>query len=60
MYPNRPDLLAMIPQANGLTIAKLANGGWLMTDTFDDARKYHRLLIESIKQIAEDEGIPKE
>ena len=60
MYPNRPDLLARIPQANELTIAKLADGGWVMTDTFNAARKYFRTLVESIKQIADEEGIPKD
>ena len=30
-----------------------------MTDTCNAARKYRRLLVESIKQIAEEEGIPK-
>ena len=31
-----------------------------LTDTCNAARKYHRLLVESIKEIAEGEGIPKE
>ena len=31
-----------------------------MTDTCNAARKYRRLLVEKIKQIAEEEGIPKE
>ena len=60
MYPNRPDLLKRIPQANELTIVKLADCGWVMTDTCNAARKYLRLLVESIKQIAEEEDIPKE
>ena len=60
MYPNRPDLLSRIPQTNELTISKLANGGWVMTDTCNAARKYCRLIVKSIKQIAEGEGIPKE
>ena len=60
MFLNQPDLIARIPQATKLTIAKLADGGWLMTDTFNTARKYCRLLVGSIKQIAEEEGIPKE
>ena len=59
MHPNRPDLLKRIPQDNELTIAKLADGGWVMTDICNAARKYHRLLVKSIKQIAEEEGIPK-
>ena len=31
-----------------------------MTDTCNAARKYFRLLVESINHIAEEEGIPKE
>ena len=32
----------------------------MMTDTCNSARKYRRLIVEPIKQIAEEEGIPKE
>ena len=60
MYPNRPDLLARIPQANELTIAKIADGSWVMTDTCNTTRNYWRLIVESIKQIVEEEGIQKE
>ena len=60
MYPNWPDLLARIPQANELTISKLADGSWVMADNCNDARKYLRLLVKSINQIAEEEGISKE
>ena len=60
MYPKRPDLLERITQVNELTISKLADGSWVMTDTCNAARKYLRLLVESIKQIVEEEGIPKE
>ena len=60
MYPNRSDLLARIPQANELTISNLADGGWVMTDTYNAARKYCSLIFEIINQIAEEEGIPKE
>ena len=54
MYPNRPDLMARIPKANELTIDKLADGGWVMTDTYNDGRKYYRLIVESINHIAEE------
>ena len=57
LYPNRPDLLARIPMAHELTLAKLAKGGWIMTDTCNAARKYRRLLMESIKKIAEEDGM---
>ena len=51
MYPNRPDLIARIPQANELTIATLDDGGWVITDTCNAARKYQSLLVKLIKQI---------
>ena len=60
MYPNWPELLTRIPQANGLTISNLDYGGCVKTDSCNATRKYCRLLVESIKQIAEEEGIPKE
>ena len=60
MYPNRPHLMERIPQDNKLTIAKLANGGWMMTDICNAARNYCRPSVELIKQIVEEEGIPKE
>ena len=53
MYFYRPDLLEKIPQAK-------TNGGWVMTDTCNAARNYHRLVVESIKLIAEEEGVPDE
>ena len=43
--------------AHELTLAKLAKGGWIMTDTCNAARKYRRLLMESIKKIAEEDGM---
>ena len=60
MHLNWPDLLARIPQANGLTIVKIADGGWVMTDNCNAARKYCMLIVKTINQIAEEEGIPKE
>lgn len=52
MYPGRQDLLDLIPLASELTIAKLAQCGWIMTDTCNAARKYRRLFVESIKEVA--------
>ena len=60
LYPNRPDLLAQIPMAHELTLAKLAKGGWVMTDTCNAARLYRRLLMESIKQVAKEDGMTSE
>ena len=52
--------MARIPQANEFKIAKLDDGGWGVTDTCNATRKYRRLLVESIKQIEEEDGIPKD
>ena len=60
MYPNRPELMTRTIQANELTIDKLVDVGWVMTDNLNAAGKYLRLLVESIKHIAEEEGITKE
>ena len=57
MYPARPELLEQIPLAKELTLSKLAQGGWVMTDTCNAARKYRKLLMESIKQIAVEDGM---
>ena len=60
MYPNRPDLLALIPEPSKLTLAKLAKGGWVMTDTCNPARKFWKLLISAISDIAKDDGMKEE
>ena len=60
MYPNWPDLLERITGTNKLTTAKLANEGWVMNNNCNAERKYCRLIVESTKQIAEEEGIRKD
>ena len=59
-YPNRPDLILLLPNANELSVAKLAKGGWLMTDTCNPARKFRRLLMKAISEVAEKEGLTAE
>ena len=59
-YPGRQDLLDQIPKAAELTIAKLAKGGWIMTDTCNPARKFRRLLKAAIIEIARAEGMSEE
>ena len=44
MYPNRPDLMQLIPDSKELTIAKLTQGGVLMTDNCDTVRLFRRLF----------------
>ena len=60
LYPDRPDLWALIPKAEELTIAKLAKSGWIMTDTCNAARKYRRLFMESIHAVAKEEGLEED
>ena len=57
LYPNRPDLLARIPASADLTIAKLAKGGWIMTDTCSAARRFRRLLKAEIHKIGKEMGM---
>lgn len=59
-YPNRQDLLDLIPKPHQLTLSKLANGGWVMTDTCNPARKFRRLFVAAIKEIAKEEGMSEE
>lgn len=57
LYPDRPDLWALIPKSEELTIAKLARSGWIMTDTCNAARKFRKLFIEAIHEVAKEEGL---
>ena len=49
-FPNRPDLLQMIPTPNGIDIEKLGNGGALSSDTCNSARKTRQFLVELIEK----------
>ncbi len=60
MYPGRNDLLEHIPAASKLSLSRLAECGWIMTDTCSPARKFRRLLIEAIVEIAQKEGMDAE
>jgi len=59
MFPGRNDLLNLIPEPSELSLSKLAKGGWIMTDTCNPARKFRKLLIEAISEIACKEGMDK-
>ena len=59
-YPGREDLLALIPLATDLTLAKLAKGGYLTTDTCNPARAFRRRFKASIIKIAINEGMTQE
>ena len=57
LYPNRKDLLDLIPRGTKLSLTKLGQRGFTMTDTCDTARKLRRLIAEEIKRVASQEGI---
>ena len=59
-FPDRPDLLVLICEPSQLTMAKLADGGWIMTDTCNTARKFRKLLKEAIKEVAIAEGMDED
>ena len=59
-FPDRPDLLVLICEPSQLTMAKLADGGWIMTDTCNTARKFRKLLKEAIKEVAMSEGMDED
>ena len=56
-YPDRPDLLEMIPKPADLSETKLARGGFLMTDTSTPARAFRRGFADAIREIARREGM---
>ena len=60
LYPGRQDLLDQIPLPKELSLAKLASGGWSLTDTCNPARAFRKLFIASVRQIAEEEGVSLE
>ena len=51
MYPNDPDLMQLFPDAKELMVAKLAEGGVIMTDNCDTARLFRRLFQEHIIEV---------
>ena len=60
MYPGNVDLLAKLPDPSRLTLARLANNGFLMTDTCDTARKFRRQLRAVIEAEALEQGMTAE
>jgi hypothetical protein len=62
LYPDRSDLVEMIPDGSKLTLSKLGKGqrGFTMTDTCSPARKLCRLIAECVKQIGEAEGLSQD
>lgn len=56
MYPDRDDLLELIPPSSELSFAKLAKG-FTMTDTCNVARRIQHLLQEEIKKICKKKGM---
>ena len=57
LYLDRNDLLDLIPRGTELTLTKLGQHGFTMTDTCGTARKLRRLIAVDIKHIALEEGL---
>ena len=57
VYPGQADLLALLPKPSDLLLSKLANGGWIMTDTCNLAHKFCKLFMAAITEIAKEEGM---
>ena len=47
-FPDRSNLLDMIPLPDSIDIKKLGDGGIITTDTCNDSRKVRRLLVKAI------------
>ncbi len=59
MYPDRPDLLDVIPTSEDLSLSKLAKG-FTMTDTCNTARKIQHLLKDEIAKVCNEKGLTGE
>ena len=46
-FPDRPDLLAMIPDPDSIDITKLTDGG-VTTETCTSARKSRHIIVEVV------------
>ena len=47
-FPDRPDILLLIPNPDRINIDKLGDGGTMTTDTCNAAQKVRQLLVEYI------------
>ena len=45
-FPDRPDLLELIPSPDSINVDKLVDGGTITTDTCNATQKVRRLLVE--------------
>ena len=52
-FPNRPDLLLMIPNPDSIDIKKLSDGA-INTDTCNSAQKTRRILVAIVSEIDKD------
>ena len=55
-FPDRPDLLILIPDPGSINIDKLGDGGTITTDTCNAAKKVRRLLVEYINGTVSNQG----
>ena len=54
-FPDKPDLFLLTPDPDSINIDKLSDGGTITTDTCNAAKKVHRLLVEYIDGIVNEQ-----
>ena len=57
MHSLQRDLPDQIPDPSKLTLSRLHQGGWLMTDTCNTAQKFKWLLFDVIAVAAREKGV---
>ena len=57
MYPDRQEIINLIPPSSDLTLTKLADHGVVMTDTCDTARKFRREFKEHVTKVCLEAGM---
>ena len=60
MFPYQQDLLDKLPDPMKLTLVRLAEYGWLITDTCNTAQKFWKLLRKVIESEAKENGMTED
>ena len=56
-YPDRDDLKQLLPPITEMSVAKLAKGGWTMTDTCSPMLLFRKLWTKAVVEVAKAEGM---
>eukprot|EP00957_Ditylum_brightwellii_P196431 14966171-Ditylum_brightwellii.AAC.1 len=56
-YPDKNELLELIPKPEALCVSRLANSAYLMTDTCITEQLFKTKLVKTIQQIAKEKGM---